>query len=269
VGLSRPLPDRLSESSGVAWSLASDGSLFTHNDGGHEPTVYVLDRRGSVLARIPLLGAENRDWEDMATGTCARGACVYLADTGDNQEARDVITLYRFHDPGVYDGSPIRAEAFPMVLPDGPRDIEALFVLPGEEVFFISKGRNHSATVYRYPPPLKEGEKVRLESIQELSTGPLPLLDQITGADASRDGRFVAVRTYQTLRFYSWAGSEVQGGRLRPLEGGTVALRILAEGQGEAVGLGPGGEVALTSEAVFGRGGTLSFLECAIPGGSD
>lgn len=29
------------------------------------------------------------DWEDIARGGCALGACLYLADTGDNSERRD------------------------------------------------------------------------------------------------------------------------------------------------------------------------------------
>ena len=53
----------------------------------------------------------------------------------------------------------------------------------------------------------------------------------------------VAVRTYQSLRFY-----RVEGRRLSPLDGGVVNLRPLQEIQGEAVALGPDGTVALTSE---------------------
>ena len=39
------------------------------------------------------------------------------------------------------------------------------------------------------------------------------------------------------------------------MEGGRIALRTLNETQGEAVALGPGGKVVLTSEAALGKGG--------------
>ena len=79
----------------------------------------------------------------------------------------------------------------------------------------------------------------------------------MTGADVSPEGATVVVRSYEDLRFYRWSE-----GRLVPVGGAHVALRTLHEGQGEGVGLGPGGNIALTSEAVFGRGASLVFLDC-------
>jgi hypothetical protein len=258
MGTARALPDVLRESSGVAWSRSGDRILFSHNDGGNQPSIYALNPAGEILGEIPLKAVRNRDWEDIATGECEAGDCIYLADVGDNEEVRDGIVLYRVADLGVYDGSPQGAEAFHMVLPDGPRDMEAAFILPGEEVFFVSKGRNHAVTLYRYPPPLRVGDTVTLESVQTLTDGRLPLPQQVTGADASDDGSVVAIRSYESLNFFRF-----ENGRLVPIQGGHVALRTLNEAQGEAVGLGPEGEVALTSEAALGRSATMTFLKCS------
>lgn len=268
-GSARALPEGLNESSGVAWSRSSPGVLFSHNDGGHEATLYALDTAGALLGEISLEGAQNRDWEDMAIGTCGTGTCVYLADVGDNAGARDRIILYRTREPEILLGSPgtvettlgasQTAEAFPMVLPDGPRDMEALFVLPGEEVFFVSKGRHQRVTLYRYPPPLRTGETVTLEAIQSFSQDRLPTPRQVTGADASADGRTVAIRSYESLTFYTWKDDQ-----LVPMEGGRVYLRTLDEAQGEAVALGPGGKVALTSEKALRRRASLSILQCRV-----
>lgn len=257
VGQTQRLPDILKESSGAAFSRSQPGLVFSHNDGGNEATIYVLDPGGTLQGEIPLAGIKNRDWEDIATGKCPSGNCIYVADIGDNQEIRDEIFLYRITDTGSYDGSARRPEVFPMTLPDGPRDMEALFVLPGEEVFFVSKGRDHGVTLYRYPPPLRPGVPVMLEAVQSLTKDRLPIPKQFTGADASTDGRTVALRTYEALTFYSW-----ESGRLVPIEGGRIALRTLNEAQGEAVALGPGGQVVLTSEAALGRGATLTVLQC-------
>ena len=257
AGPARALPEALYESSGVAWSRSSDGVLFSHNDGGHAASVYALGLDGTLLGEIPLAGVRNRDWEDIATADCAQGSCIYLADVGDNAEVREEIVLYRVPDPAVYDGTPLNAEAFPMVLPDGPRDMEAVFVLPGEEVFFVSKGRSDPVTLYRYPPPLRPDRTVELVAVQTFSDARLPIPKQVTGADASWDGKLVAIRSYEALSLF-----RVENGQLDPIPGGRAALRTLKEAQGEAVGLGPNGEVLLTSEGVMGRNASMTMLRC-------
>ena len=261
LGLAHLLPDALEESSGIAWSRSQDGVLFSHNDGGHRPSIFALDTLGALLGEIPLRGVRNRDWEDIATGECGTGACIYLADVGDNGGDRDRIVLYRIRDPGRYDGTPQSADAFPMILPNGPRDMESMFVLPGEDVYLVSKGRRNAVTLYRYPPPLREGEAVTLEAIQTFSEGRLSIPSQVTGADASFDGKTVAIRSYESLTFF-----QVEGHGLIPIEGGRVALRTLREAQGEAVGLGRSGRVALTSEAALGRGASMTMLRCKATG---
>jgi hypothetical protein len=253
-----PLPDALHESSGVASSLAHPGTIWTHNDGG-EPLLYALDMEGRLVARIPFRGGEVWDWEDLAVAECGDWSCLYLADIGDNEELRNPIRFLRIPEPAdLEEEAPLTAEEFPITLPDGPRDMEAIFVLPGEEVFFVSKGRRHAQTVYRYPPPLRPGELVQLEEIQTLSPGSMPLPSQVTGAEASRDGTLVAVRTYESLFFY-----RMDQGRLIPVKGGRVSLGTLQEPQGEGVGFGPAREILLTTEAGnFGGIASLRVLEC-------
>jgi len=262
LGPAVALPPVLQETSGVAWSRIHPDVLFSHNDSGHDPILFALDMQGNILGEIPVAGGRNQDWEDLAVGRCPTGTCLYVADVGDNGEVRDHVTLYRVPDPGVYDGTPVDAESFPMALPHGPRDMESLLVLPGEEILLITKGRSDGVTVLRYPPPLRSGETVILETVQRLTDDRLSLPRQITGADASPDGSLVAIRSYESLRFYRW-----DGGRLVPLAGGTVALRTLHEAQGEGVGLGPRGRVALTSEGALGESASLTILDCRALGG--
>jgi len=260
IEVARPLPELLSESSGVAWSLARPGILFSHNDGGDDPVIYAMDSQGNLQARIPLEGAENRDWEDMATARCDKGNCIYLADTGDNYARWSESYLYRIVDTGSLDETPRTVERYPMILPDGTRDIEALFVLPGEVVHLITKGRHEGNTLYRYPPPLRPGEAVTLEKVQTLSEGAMPIPSQITGADASEDGKIVVVRSYQNMTFY-----RVEDGLLIPIEEGTVELGTLAEPQGEGVAIGPDGLLILTTEAgSFGGVASMQLLECGV-----
>ena len=189
------LPEELKETSGVAFSRTAQGLLWTHSDEG-SPVLYALNAQGERLGELLLRGARNRDWEDVASGACGAGSCIYVGDVGDNQEIRQDIVLYRVPDPGVPGPAETASpDAFPLTLPDGPRDIEALFVLPQEEVFFVTKGRSGPVTVYRYPPPLRPGEPVELEEVQALSEDAVLLPSQITGADATPDGRIVVLRT--------------------------------------------------------------------------
>ncbi len=147
-----------------------------------------------------------------------------------------------------------------MVLPDGPRDIEAMYVLPGEQIFFVTKGRNHRITVYRYPSPLRSAEVVTLVEVQRLTSGPAAPPRQVTGASATLDGRTVAIRTYESLEFFDVAEED------QLLEGsmGRINLRGLREGQGEGVAFGAAGAVVLSSESVAGSSPSLTFLSCDL-----
>ena len=269
VGLTSPctlaegphlLPPAVHESSGVAASVRYPGVYWTHNDSGGEPVLYAVDRRGTLLGAVRVEGARNRDWEDLALGPCGEGHCLYIGDVGDNREVREDPAVYRVPEPDPSDARTLPADRFPVRLPDGPRDIETLYVLPGERLFLATKGRNHPVELYRAPAPLPEpGEPVHLESVQEL-TGRSPALPRlVTGGAATADSTVVALRTYETLRFYR----PDEEGRLEPLPGGLVNLRHLREPQGEAVGFLPEGGVVLTSEAgPWGERGMIAFLEC-------
>ena len=92
------LPAELRETSGVASGIRNPGLVWTHNDRGHRPVLYAVDRDGQVQARIEL-NQSNDDWEDVARAPCDLGACLYVAGTGDNEERRDIISFYRLAEP--------------------------------------------------------------------------------------------------------------------------------------------------------------------------
>jgi len=259
------LSNVLLETSGVAAGIRNPGLVWTHNDRGHGPVLYAVDREGQIRARIEV-NQPSLDWEDVARGRCDLGACLYVADTGDNGERRDVISFYRLAEPEGERGQPVEgdrtveAERYPMVLPDGPRDIEAMYVLPTEQMFFVTKGRNDPVTVYRYPSPLRLDEVVTLIEVQRLTDGPVAFPRMVTGASATLDGSTVAIRTYATLEFFSVTAGE----RLLESGLGRVDLRSLGEAQGEGVGFGADGTIVLTSESAGGVGASLTFLSCDL-----
>ena len=69
---------------------------------------------GTAATEEELLGLVVRSATEALDG---KAACIYLADIGDNQVARDSIVLYRLPDPGSYDGQAVEATAFPMAMP--------------------------------------------------------------------------------------------------------------------------------------------------------
>lgn len=259
---SEAIAAELHESSGVALSRHVPAVLWTHNDGGNGPWLYATDADGMVLTRTRVSGAENVDWEDLAAGPCPSGDCLYVADTGDNQGTRDEVVLYRIPEPSPDDTMTAPAERFTLRYPAGEHDAEAMFVLPNGDVFLVTKGRHGPIGLFRAPAPLRPGASIVLEPVRQVSAGAVGRGEQVTAAAATPDGRWVAVRTYESLFLYRTpdllAGRDTAAAR--------ADLRMLAEPQGEAVALRSDGVVVLTSE-----GGkthvpaTLARLACTLP----
>lgn len=260
-GEERALPVAIPETSGVVWSSGDPAVFWTVND-GPEGVLFAVDTTGAEVGRVETVGSPLRDVEELSAGDCGTGRCLYLADVGDNQEQRDVVAIHRLPEPVPDQGSAERT-AFPFRYPDGPRDVEAVFVLPGEEVFLVSKGRTGPPTLYRYPPPLRADSVVVVERLHPLGSGRPSPQDRVTGAAAVPESDMVLVRSYGDLRLYRMAGD-----RLLPVDDGAISLGSLLEPQGEAVAADAAGRILLTSEAgpFRGRSG-MRLLRCELAEG--
>lgn len=262
---SATLEGNVHETSGAALSRAHPGVLWTHEDSGNDPDVVALDARGRLVGRVRVTDARNRDWEDMALGPCGAGTagdCLYLADIGDNGASRDAVRLYRVPEPDPSDDATAPAEEFRASYPGGPRDAEAIVLLPDGSLYVITKGRRTPVEVFRWPTPLVAGQRAVLQRVRELAPKPEQPGGMVTAAGATPDGRYVAVRSYGGLAFYRTQDLTTEGAR-PVLE---VDLTPLGEPQGESVALGEDGLVLLTSEGT-GRlaPATLSRLTCTLP----
>ncbi len=90
----------MDELSGLAHSLRTPGRLLAIEDSGNEPGITVLKTDGEVTGFVRVEGAQNVDWEDIATGRSAGGGpLVYVADIGDNRAQRDTVQVYRVAEP--------------------------------------------------------------------------------------------------------------------------------------------------------------------------
>jgi hypothetical protein len=255
-----PLADDLVESSGVAASRRTPGVWWTHDDSGWAAEVAAIDSAGSEIGRVKVRGARNRDWEDVAVGPCGAGSCVYAGDIGDNAGQRSEIVVWRFPEPLPGDRQSARAARLAARYPTARHNAEALFALPDGSLYIVTKGTSGlPIELYRWPMPPAPGRTVTLERVRGLAPAPNGYPDQVTGAGASPNGRWVAVRTYSAIFFYRTADLLGSG-----TPAYTMDVRPLGEPQGEAVALADDGSVVLTTEARAGQRASVTRLKCAL-----
>lgn len=201
----------LDEVSGMAASHRFAGTLWVHNDGGNSAALHAIDLDGQSQGSWSVLGAENRDWEDLATGPCAvQGqpcTCLYLADVGDNDGERDEALIYRLPEPDLgatsSGGQITEREELWFAYPDGPHDAEAVLVHPdtGEVLVVTKAGVGETLTgVFSFPgvplEPRPQGDPVTLALVAWLDLADLNAQqDAVTGGAVSPRGRRIVLRT--------------------------------------------------------------------------
>jgi hypothetical protein len=249
----------LTEASGLAASRRVAGRLWAHNDSG-APVLFALDPRGAVTGRFTVPGAEVEDWEAVAVGACPAGACIHVADIGDNKARRRRISIYRIPEPSDNNETPPASEVFHATYPDGPHDAEALLIAPDGRLFIVTKGETGPVALYAFPRELRPGGGVRLERVGHArDPGNAGHADRITDGSVSGDGQWVVLRTTAVLVFYRAA--DVLAGNWR--EAGRVELEGLGEPQGEGVAFGPDNVLYLVGEGGGNRQpGTFARVTC-------
>ncbi len=200
------IPD-LKESSGIVASRRHPGVFWSHNDSGDRARLFALRRDGSAVhapgdaayAGIGIDAATNRDWEDITADDAGQ---LYIGDTGNNGNARDDLAIYVVPEPDP--ATAARASATRRIAyaypdqkdfppPEGQRnfDAEALFWADGT-LWLLSKNRDDLKTrLYRFGTLRSEGINMP-EKVGEFEVGGM-----VTGADASRDGKRLAVIGYR------------------------------------------------------------------------
>ena len=245
---------RIDESSGLAPSRWQAGALWTHNDSGDSPRLFLLDAGGRTRAVVTVDGAEARDWEDMAAFQRGGERWLVVADVGDNASARDHVTLYLLPEP-----APPPADAAPQAISvraarritlryaDGAHDCETIAVDPhdpqGPAAWLITKERLPGVRPRAYRVPLfgDGDEALRVVHAAELSVPGLT-----TAGDMSPDGRRLVVLTYRDAFLFERAPDEAWPAALarEPRR-----LPMPARKQGEAICFDPEARaVWLTSE---------------------
>jgi hypothetical protein len=252
------LSAELNEASGITASRSNPGIFWVHND-DNPPVLYAIDSAGTVKARVRVADADNYDWEDIASGPCGQSSCLFIGDFGDNAQKRGQRIVYRIPEPSLHDTVSAPATRFTFHLPGKSHDTEAMFVMPDGRIYVITKGRSGPVTVFAFPASSAPDQNVELESIATLSRGLVQVSDMVTGASATSDGRFIAIRSYTALQLYRLSGNKLTALLPQPVD-----LRGLNEPQGEGIATRDDGVMFLVGENRGGRAAApVSRVRCA------
>lgn len=220
----------INEASGLASSIRTPGLLYTHNDSGGEASVYVLNKRALMPARIDLKGISNRDWEDIATGVDPRDGqpYVFVGDIGDNNAKYPSAFIYRFAEPEILDTliTVAKIDRIKFTYEDGPRDAEALFADPRSGDLYVISKREENCGIYRlaYPQSYDKANVAR-------RVGTLPY-SWVTAADISPSGNRILVKTYSKIFCYKRGKKQSVA---ESLAGKPKEMPYKLEEQGEAI----------------------------------
>jgi hypothetical protein len=212
----------ISEMSGLVKSRTFDDVYWVHNDSGDRPRLFSVRRDGSVIFPGFLRGdfhgekvepnkqawpglqirmAANIDWEDIAI----EDDRLYIADTGNNGNARRDLGVYVLAEPNPRATDFLRAQRFlPVAYPE-QQQYPAVKWHYDSESLFVDQGRIYLLTKHRVAGEIGEFERgVNLYRLNSQKTDEINVLKKIdshesilmaTGADLSPDGEHLAIVT--------------------------------------------------------------------------
>lgn len=224
----------IDEASGLAPSLNNPGYLWTHNDSGDRPRLFLIDSLGQHAGTLYLGGAMNRDWEDVAIGPGpVKGRnYLYIGEIGDNKAQYNIKSIYRFEEPNYQNREfPLRDtiktfETIRFTYPDGRRDAETLMLDPLTRDLYIVSKRESRVKLYRLPYPQSSLEILKAELITELP------FSFVVGGDISTDGTEILLKTYTEVFYWKKKPEDPIAEVLLRLP---ISLPYNTEPQGEAI----------------------------------
>lgn len=236
------IPDqtKLSELSGLTRSNITPGIYWAINDGDNPAEIIAIDGQARTKAWFTVGGVRNIDWEDIANYRDGDRNYLAIADSGDNGGLRTDLFLHIIEEPAelVENGQLAIVRSIRFQWPDGARDTESLLADEKRRRFLLISKKRVPAEVFALPFDAKDGDKPKLVAILEGIAQPDEKTmnakgdygryrAQITGADISPDGQWLAVLNYQQINFFRLGGK-----KLRPVQ--TLTLPWLPQAEGIA-----------------------------------
>lgn len=192
---------KLKESSGLAASMENPGMLWTHNDSGNAPEIYLVDKDLNIRLTVSLSEIENRDWEDITVGPGPDSTknYVYVGDIGDNDAVYALKYIYRFPEPILGSGDHISISEIDRIvfkLEDGTKDTESLFVDSRSKNLYVISKREEPVWLYELKYPHVEDD-----TITAAKKLPLPFTE-IVSADFFPKTGDIVLKNYEHVYFW-------------------------------------------------------------------
>lgn len=223
----------INEASGLAVSQINSDYLWTHNDSGDSPRLFLFRNDGSHLGVFNLKDGQNRDWEDMCIGLGSDNkSYIYIGEIGDNNAVYEDYKIYKIPEPDVNSltfPANIEIEDYEVITyqySDGKRDAETLlFDSQTQDLYIVSK-RESEVRVYRLVFPYSTSE---INTLEKVATLPYTF---VVGGDISADGKRILLKTYNKV--YFWEREEGQS-ISEALQKEAIEVTYEIEQQGEAI----------------------------------
>ena len=258
--------ERLVEASGITVSRRNPEVLWLINDNGNEAVLYATARDGSSLAEIPVEGATNVDWEDLASFTLDGQPWLLIADIGDNDAVHEDRVLYVLAEPSLDGELPATIKPSWEIryrYPGGARDSEAAAVDASNETVFVLSKRTQPAELFALPlRPTPVEQPLEATLLGPVSGLPLATDEDIeasqnsdpetfvwhwqpTAMDISTDNQAAVILTYRNS--YYWK-RETNDSWYETLSRQALALDIAILPDAEAIAFANPGQLLVTSE---------------------
>ena len=197
----------ISESSGLACSTLDSNLLWTHNDSGHMPIIYVMDTKGRDKGTYYLNNIEAIDWEDMDAFEYQGEHYLLIADSGDNMEMLLQHQIYIIKEPRIEqtaDKQASRAAISPEWMlsynfkDGGSYDIESVAVdVKQEKIVMLTK--RHQPTLM-FELSLKSEHDRQVQTARRVTE--LPEIKNPSALDFSADGHWMSINSYRRIHRY-------------------------------------------------------------------
>ncbi len=214
---------RTSESSGLAVSPADPGLVYTVNDSGHDPVVYVIDTGAAAVVGTTALGGADAGETDPEAVAVDGDGTLWLGDIGDNLRGRDDVALYALPAPGPGEAS-VTPQRYPLSHPDGPADAETLLADPVSGAMWVVTKGLLSGSVLQVPDPLAATSN-SLELVPDVAVPGL-----VTDGTVLPDGSAAVLRTYERAYVYRLPDWEPVGDFALPPQEQGESLAALPDG---------------------------------------
>jgi hypothetical protein len=203
------LPESIMETSGI--ETHRDGHLWTFNDSGGEPEIYLVSTSGTLMRTIYIEGAWNRDWEDITRDDKGN---IYIGNIGNNSNSNKDLCIFKIPDPDTIDVDTVKAEIIRFSFEDQTMfppedegkyfDCETLMWF-NNNLYLITKNRTSpfDGLAFLYSLPDQPGLHTAKKTGAFNSGSKDRYGSWITGGDISSDGRQMVILSSDKIWLFS------------------------------------------------------------------